>query len=361
MPAVSQETDIITLRFISANVTMRYTIDDYTFNSAKEYEAAKRDKAKLQQLEKHGRSDVEVSLNYRRQMKEKGIHFESRLGRDFEDNINKVLFYEPAGGWTKNDGPVKPQPKKLVLLPLYVTLSLLAAVIVLYFGKEYISGRNMADVQAKARTSRPARVAGTVSADKPRQILPRFAELLKKNPDLVGWLTVPDTIIDYPVMYRENDNDFYLEHDFDKNSDQNGLLVLDKRCTLKGDDVNNLIHGHSMKSGAMFGMLLRYANESYYQAHKQIVFSTLYEEGTYDIVGVFRSSVYDDDTADFQYYNYIQIDSEEDFNSYILGVKTQSLYDTGITAEYGDRLITLSTCEYTKENGRLVVVGRCKK
>ncbi|QFJ55758.1 class B sortase [Pseudobutyrivibrio xylanivorans] len=193
------------------------------------------------------------------------------------------------------------------------------------------------------------------------QILPKFAELYEQNSDIAGWLSIPDTEISYPIMYLDGDNDYYLSHNFGKEEDKNGLLVLDKRCNPSGDDVNWLIHGHNKKSGAMFGTLKYYTDEDYYISHPQIEISTLYENRTYEIMAVFRSSVYNDETTDFEYYEYIQINDTHSFDEYIEGIKEIALYDTGVTASWGDKLVTLSTCEYSKKNGRLVIVGREEK
>ena len=190
-----------------------------------------------------------------------------------------------------------------------------------------------------------------------RHILPKLSEFYYQNSDIAGWLSIPDTEVDYPVMYLEGDNDYYLSHSFNKENDRNGLLVLDKRCDPSGDDVNWLIHGHNMKSGAMFGTLKKYRNKEYYVAHPIIELATLYEERKYEIVAVFTSSV-NDKSDDFEYYEFIQINDADSFDKYISSIKEIALYDTEITATWGDKLVTLSTCEYSKENGRLVIVGR---
>ena len=246
-----------------------------------------------------------------------------------------------------------------LLVPLYITLGLLGVVMAIYVGKEVISRKSLSNVQARAK--KVTTVNKPAATTKTKEILPRFKELAKQNPDLVGWLTIPDTVVDYPVMYREDDNDFYLEHNFEKNDDINGLLVLDNRCTDKGDGINSLIHGHNMKSGAMFAALLQYRDQKFYGSHKVITFSTLYEERNYEVLAVFRAKVNNEEEQDFHFYDYINIETKEAFDSYVQAVKNRSLYDTEVLAEYGDKLITLSTCESADENGRLIVVGRSKK
>lgn len=183
-------------------------------------------------------------------------------------------------------------------------------------------------------------------------------KLKEINPDFVGWLSIPNTSIDYPVMFKKNDNDYYLCHDFEQKESKAGLLVLDKRCSIKQDELNILIHGHHMKSGAMFGILEQYKNEMYFFEHPKIQYSTVEEEIEYEIFAVFISSLMAEDMKLFDYYNYININTESEFNDYIEGIKSNSLYESNIYPEYGDRLITLSTCDYSVDEGRLVVVGR---
>ena len=194
----------------------------------------------------------------------------------------------------------------------------------------------------------------------PGEVLPKLAVLYQENPELAGWLTIEGTKIDYPVMYRAGDNDYYLAHGFHGEESRAGLLVLDKHCDPSGAGVNLLIHGHNMKNGDMFGSLSDYTSQAFFLKHPVILFDTLYEERSYDVMAVFRSSV-NENSTDFRYYEYLSIADERDFNIYYLNAKAESLYETGVFAEYGDELITLSTCEYTKENGRLVVLGRRRK
>lgn len=261
--------------------------------------------------------------------------------------------------------------RKLILIHLYTMLAVLVIVLGIWIYQESQSRKKMENMQQmmQAAEEQPPQTVYSESSvtetypiyetTKEREILPQFEELHLKNADMVGWLSIPGTEIDYPVMYREDDNDYYLSHNFDKEKDRNGLLVLDKRCDPDEEVTHHyLIHGHNMHTGAMFGTLKYYEQQDYYKKHPTITYCSLYEENTYEIIAVFKSSVYNEETTDFQYYNYIQIDNEEQFQSYVTGVKDQSLYDTGVEAFWGDCLITLSTCEYSKENGRLVIVGR---
>ena len=109
----------------------------------------------------------------------------------------------------------------------------------------------------------------------------------------------------------------------------------------------------------MFRELLQYDDESFYKKHKNIKFDTLYETGTYEVIGAFRSEIYsDDDTEHYHYYEFFNAADKAEFDEYIDFVKSNTSYDSGVTAEYGDELITLSTCASHTEDGRFVVVAR---
>ncbi len=188
-------------------------------------------------------------------------------------------------------------------------------------------------------------------------ILAKYETLYKKNKKLIGWLKIADTNIDYPVMQTSN-NEYYLDHNFDQEYDKNGSLFLDKDCNAAFPNTNMIIYGHHMKSGKMFGNLNYYSKESYYKEHPQIQFDTIYEEGIYDIMYVFRSRIYNENEIVFKYYQFFDVNSADEFYSAMDEMARMSLYDTGVTAEYGDKLITLSTCDNSEEDGRFVVVAK---
>ncbi len=178
------------------------------------------------------------------------------------------------------------------------------------------------------------------------------------NEDMAAWLVVPDTPIDYPVMWTPRDENYYLRRGFDGKSNQNGCLILDTDSCLSPLTTNLIIHGHNMKSGAMFGELDNYKEETFFQGHREMQLHT--EEGvrTYEVVAVFLSQVYKKTDQVFKFYQFFQADTQEEFDDFYENIKAMSLYDTGVTAEYGDHFLTLSTCSYHVEMGRFVVVAR---
>lgn len=191
----------------------------------------------------------------------------------------------------------------------------------------------------------------------PPPVLDEYKNLLNKNKRLIGWVKIDDTNIDYPVM-QTTDNEYYLDHNLNQEYDKNGSIFMDKDCDVLKPSTNLILYGHHMKSGQMFGGLSLYSDQNYYEKHPCIQFDTIYEKGLYEIMYVFRSRVYSEDEIVFKYYQFIDAQSEQEFDSYMNDMEGMSLYDTGVTAQYGDRLLTLSTCDYQEKNGRFVVVAK---
>ncbi len=188
--------------------------------------------------------------------------------------------------------------------------------------------------------------------------LRKYDELYKRNPDFFGWLKIEDTVIDYPVMYRPGDNDTYLHMDFYGDYSESGMLFMDGNCPSDGSTA--LIYGHHMRNGSMFGSLPKFCEKKYYDKHKIIWFDTRYEQRDYEIFAVLYSEVYDVSEEDqhYCYYKHTDLSDEAEFNAYVAFAKENSLYDTGVTPKFGERILTLSTCNYHTEDGRLVVVAR---
>ena len=205
------------------------------------------------------------------------------------------------------------------------------------------------------------------------EILPKYKELYGINPDLIGWLAIDGTVIDYPVMQTMEDESYYLSYDFYGEENKNGCLILDtdsaagtgtKACAYANGtapSTNLIIHGHTMKSGEMFGNLKLYKDAEYGAEHHIICFDSLYEERKYELIAVFYSQVYYESDDIFKYYKFFQADTQEEFDDWYENIKEMSLYDTGVTAQFGDEFLTLSCCSYHVEDGRFVVVGKRTK
>lgn len=191
-------------------------------------------------------------------------------------------------------------------------------------------------------------------------VIGKYADLYNINGDIIGWITVEDTKIDYPVMQTKDDPEFYLNRGFNKEVTGSGTPFMDAASDIFIPTSNFLIYGHHMKNGTMFRDLRKYDDRDFYEEHKTFRFDTIYKggQGTYEVIAAGYSEIFPVDSKEFKYYQYAGITSESDFNEYVKGVKELSIYDTGVVAEYGDQLVTLSTCAYHTENGRFFVVGR---
>lgn len=186
-------------------------------------------------------------------------------------------------------------------------------------------------------------------------ILPEYGELFLQNPDMAGWIKVEGTNINYPVMQTPNEPNFYLKHNFEKEYSDLGVPYIQEDCDIAASD-NLIIYGHHIKGQKMFGALESYKDKDFYEEHRIIQFDTLTRHGEYEIIAVFKTVAYS--AEGYRYYDFVNAENEDEFNAYVEKCKELALYDTGVTAEYGDRLITLSTCEYSAQNGRLVVVAK---
>ena len=182
-------------------------------------------------------------------------------------------------------------------------------------------------------------------------------KLQEENSDIVGWLEIENTNINYPVL-QGTDNEFYLNHDYKKRKSKSGSIFIDKDCSWSPQSSNLLIYGHNMKNNTMFQDLLKYETESFYINHPFIRFTTAEEDSFYEIFSSFKSKVYYQSDKSFKYYNFINAETEEEFNQYVSNVKKLSLYDTGKTAKFGEQLMTLSTCSYHTKDGRFAVVAK---
>ncbi|MBR3639194.1 MAG: class B sortase [Clostridia bacterium] len=188
-------------------------------------------------------------------------------------------------------------------------------------------------------------------------ILKYLAPLYEQNSDLAGWLTIPGTTIDYPVMYTPFYIEKYLRMAFDGEWALSGSLFIGEGW----DEDNNIaiIYGHHMQDGSMFCNLVDYESEEFAKEHPTIQFDTLRETGDYKVLCAVLSRVTSDPSV-FPYSKYTDLRDPEIFAEFFERVRAEALYDTGVEVEYGDRVLVLSTCNYHTTNGRFYVVAILK-
>lgn len=377
------------------------------FRTKAEYEAAKKDEAYIETIKKKfDLSNSEDILELLQNLREEKYRFRTILGQDFLEEIEELFTSSKSktekasgkgkkikalGGIKKSTAPKSTKKKTGVKLEDYdkemqqsilkelhrqerkrkliITACMCVAICCfIYLGIYTYQTKRLDDYASRQQDLKGVETdreiipeTAVIHYDNQKipvpDILDEYKTLYLLNKKLIGWVKIDDTYIDYPVLQTSN-NEYYLDHNFDQEQDKNGSIFLDKNCTILPRNTNLIIYGHHMRSGRMFGQLTRYSSEDFYEEHKLIQFDTIYEKGTYEIMYVFRSKIYEESVITFKYYQFFDAASEIEFNSYMREMAEMSLYDTGVTAEFGDELLTLSTCDYYTDYGRFVVVAK---
>ena len=190
-------------------------------------------------------------------------------------------------------------------------------------------------------------------------ILISMKQAVEANSDVKGWLVVPNSIINYPVMQAAN-NDYYLHRGLDKKYLGRGSLFLDASIKITKnitDNYNYVIYGHNMKNGTMFRDLLKYSKVDFYKENAVISFDTIYESSKWVVFSVMKCNVNEAKDEVFEFYR-TNFDGDADFNSFLEAIKSRSLIKTGIDVNVNDTLLTLQTCSYEYDDIRTVVVAR---
>lgn len=185
----------------------------------------------------------------------------------------------------------------------------------------------------------------------------RYDALYNKNPDLVGWIYIPGTDRNYPVMQTPEDEEYYLRRNFYKKKANAGTPFLDKDSELEDPNSRIMVYGHNLKSGGMFHPFTKYTKQSYWKKYPTFTFDTLYETRTYRIVAVVQLDL--TEVGHFGYYAHDHFSSAASYNGFIQQAKEAALYDTGVNPTYGQQMMILSTCSYhvDGDGGRLAIIA----
>ena len=175
-----------------------------------------------------------------------------------------------------------------------------------------------------------------------------FEGLNEINPDVVGWIYMEGTSINYPIVQGKN-NDYYLRHLIDGTYNSAGCIFLDSACSSEFASKNNIIYGHNMKNGTMFHILMEYKKQEFYDEHP--VARLMTPNGNYEVV--FFSGFVAKDPSDAWEINFL----DGEFDDWIAKIKNKSAFASEIQPMADDRILTLSTCTYEFENARFVLYG----
>lgn len=217
------------------------------------------------------------------------------------------------------------------------------------------SKEDFAQIAAMVIEPTPTANAPQTPEESGKMAIEKYNKLFKQNSHFIGWVKIPGTKLDYPVMHTPEQKDYYLKRNFSRQYSDYGVPFLQENCIVDVSD-NLLIYGHNMKDGTMFSTLENYADKDFYEQYREIHFDTMFGFYRYEVVAVFRTVAYSE--AAFRYYDFVDAVGKDEFDGYIQKCKELSLYPIENSAEYGEQLITLSTCEYTQQDGRFVVVAK---
>ena len=359
----------------------KYKIGEYTFQTFHEYRDGQEDVRKIECINKElNIQDPEVAVRLYNDIRSGKIVFKTPIGDQFFAHLADIVadksvdLLEDKAVVEEAEGKVKYQ--KI----LGVGFVILAVVSFAVFGiaelRDIVTTRQMQklanqvevpkeeDTVKKQKNSTEATGDGAAEATTPKEekptqnltVLPEYAELIQQNPEMVGWISIDDTGINYPVVQK--DNTYYLTHGFDQSNNTNGSIFMDERCSIVSPTINTIIYGHNMKSGMMFGGLKNYLQAGYLESHKYIQFNTIYEKRTYEIVAVCLSEVQYQDEDAYRYYDFITSTSAQDLQDFVENVDALAVYGNADGLTLQDKLLTLSTCNSYTEDGRLFVVAK---
>ncbi len=267
----------------------------------------------------------------------------------------------------KNKAPAQRKALTVIFALLFILSSGMLLRDLIRSGREQAANKALAQrvEQEISNIMNPSETVG-VNSVSPQASEPdrNYLPLIRENSSLAAWLMICGTEVDYPVLYTPDDPEYYLRKAFDGSYALSGSLFIGAGSVPGGTNI--IIYGHNMKDGSMFGELSKYADEAYAREHLEIIYDLIqsdgsYERLTFEVMAAFYSRVYSVDEENvFRYYYGTDLSDSDDFSQYIQEVMSASLYDLGVTAEYGDRLLTLSTCSYHTSDGKFVVVAREK-
>ncbi|MBO7703700.1 MAG: class B sortase [Solobacterium sp.] len=221
----------------------------------------------------------------------------------------------------------------------------------LYMGlKEYRESENAYEALAGENASEGSETVATEEGQVLQYEKVNFEALAAINSDVAGWLSLEGTVINYPIVHG-TDNEYYLEHLFNKETNHTGCIFIDADNAGDFSDKNTAMYAHHMRNGSMFAELENYREQSYYDSHKELVLQT--PNGTY-LIQPFAGILTDG------YADYIRLSfgSTEEFLSFVDEVRSQSTFQSDVEVLMTDRIVTMSTCRYDVENGRYAVFGK---
>ncbi len=322
--------------------------------------------------------DSKINENYEETVNDKSItEIDEDVITVIDDVPKKEISEEKKAGFFKDRFiPLKADSSKekvrkivldLAIIVFVVTASILVKVLVI---DPFINNMKYDEIRQLVKSD-DVEISTEITTDPQGNKVVRqvkksknWDELKEINRDVIAWVSIDDTNIDYPVLQYKGDTldyQYYLYKDIYKNYSGYGSIFADFRSDKGVDSKNIILHGHHMNDGSMFQNLMNYGKYSidldYYKEHPVINFDTPDGDETYKIISIFKTNTLDQHG---EFFDYLvgSFQSDAEFMNYVYLVRERSLVDTGVTCNEDDQLLTLSTCSYEYSDFRTVVVAR---
>lgn len=302
-----------------------------------------------------------------------GVTYTDKNGQPADAELNrKVTLSElkprKKQGFFASFIPQKGDTKKQKIRKIVVLVAIVVFIGALYYVLDfYIFGpmRNNAitsEIQSIAYNKKDD--GGSEDKNGPAQDWDALKDI---NDEIVGWITIPDTVVDYPVLEHIGDdryNQYYIDKSYKKDGTEFGSIFIDYRSTDSTKSRNVIMHGHNMRDGSQFHTMLNYSHEGdldgdldYYREHPVIIFNTPDGDAKYKIISVFKTSTRYEHG---EFFNYMQgeFNSDAEFMNFVYNARIRSMFDIPVTVNEKDQIITLSTCCYEFYQWRCVIVAR---
>ncbi|MGN0240284.1 MAG: class B sortase [Candidatus Weimeria sp.] len=364
---------------VEVNGVRKFKLGDYYFDSFHEYRDGQNDLKKIKLIEdKIDLNNPQMVLRLYNTIRDGEITFKTKIGEDYFSHIGDMVADKSVG--LLKDKEVVDTAEKKVRPQRYLGMIVITAAVVLfsYFGfnelDNYLNTRKLKNLQSET-TNQTTDSAGKASDQQSAElkgkdpfkrtktvkesdltVLKDYKELKAENPNLIGWLKIDGTDVNYPVM-QTDDNSYYLTHSFDGKNSTSGALFMDYRSDAVNPTTNTIIYGHNMNNGTMFGGLKKFLSEKYFNEHTTIKFDTIYEHREYELIAVCLAKVQKSTDNTFRYYNFIQAKNENEWDAFTESVGAM-VVNGGMSVKAGDELLTLSTCNSYIEDGRLFLLAK---
>lgn len=246
-----------------------------------------------------------------------------------------------------------------IIIGLLVAIFLISGSFVAYYYGTSLKNQSDIEVlqnQIDRGTNSPTDSSNLTKDESDSKKLASYQKLYQQNNDMVGWIYLDGTNIDFPVMQTKTVKNYYLYKNFNEEYSVSGLPYVQEDCDVFIPTDNVIIHGHNRSDGTMFAPLLKYKKADFFNQHQIIEFDTINECHSYQVFAAFEVIVNTGDDQ-FPYYNFTSARNESEFNDFVNTAKSLSFVSSDVEVKYGDKLITLSTCDNDVTDARFVVVA----